>query len=278
MEPAPIGVRGELYVGGASLARGYHADPALTAERFVPDPFAATPGTRMYRTGDVVRFRRDGTIDFLGRSDRQVKVRGSRVELGDIEAACLRVAGIAEACVVARPAGAGESRLTAYLVARPDAAPDEAAIRAGLRASLPEHMAPATITFVPELPRTPSGKIDVRALPDRVETRRPDGAPPSTDAERKVAGIWREMLELDRVGLHDNFFEVGGHSLRLVQLQQKLQDAFAREVKIVDLFRHPTVQAMAHHLAGAPAAAALDAAQQRGARQRAVLQRTRQRV
>jgi hypothetical protein len=262
-----------LYLGGDSLARGYHGDPSLTAGRFVPDPFSEAPGARLYRTGDLVRYRRDGTLDFLGRVDRQVKVRGSRIELGDVEAACLRHPGVTDACVVARSDRGGESRLAAYVVAA-DASGDVAALRGHLRAQLPDHMVPAAIVFMSALPRTPNGKVDVRALPGRVEPRVGPDALPQTDAEQKVAAVWREVLDQEVVGLHDNFFEVGGHSLLLVLLQQRLQDAFARDVRIVDLFRHPTVHAMARHLTTAETGAVLQEAQDRGARQRAAMQRS----
>jgi amino acid adenylation domain-containing protein len=272
LDPVPIGVQGELYLGGPSLARGYHGDPSLTADRFVPDPFSAVPGDRLYRTGDLVRHRLDGTLDFLGRVDRQIKVRGSRIELGDVEAACLRYPGVAEACVVARGSG-DDSRLTAYLATVEATSQDEAALRAYLREQLPDHMVPLAIVFLSALPRTPNGKVDVRALPDRTETRAAETVLPETQAEQKVASAWREVLGQDVVGLHDNFFEVGGHSLRLVHLQQRLQDAFGRDVRIVDLFRHPTVHAMAQHLTTEDSGNVVLQAQERGSRQRAAMQR-----
>ncbi|MEP7308952.1 MAG: amino acid adenylation domain-containing protein [Acidobacteriota bacterium] len=278
LDVVPIGVQGELHLGGLSLARGYHGDPSLTADRFVPDPFSEIPGGRLYRTGDLVRYRRDGTLGFLGRVDRQIKVRGSRIELGDVEAACLRHPGVTDACVVVRADRGDESRLTAYVVIAADVVTDEAALRAHLRAQLPDHMVPATVVFLGALPLTPNGKVDVRALPNPAGPGAGEKAQPETDAEQKVASVWRDVLDRDGVGLHDNFFEVGGHSLRLVHLQQRLQEMFAREVRIVDLFRHPTVHAMARHLTTPETEGVLQEAEERGARQRAAMRRSVRRV
>ncbi|HYH47754.1 MAG TPA: amino acid adenylation domain-containing protein, partial [Thermoanaerobaculia bacterium] len=274
-DPAPLGVPGELYIGsqgtrgtqgsqgrgGGDLARGYLGQPALTAERFLPDPWAeSAPGARLYRTGDLVRHRADGLLEFLGRTDRQVKVRGSRVELGEVEAALSRCSGVKEAAVVVREDVPGEPRIVGYFVAD-DGADQLDAGRLGrlavqLRASLPSYMVPAALVALPALPRNASGKVEVQALPvppepTPGETHR---VPPRTELERAVAGIWREVLGVDDVGVEDNFFDRGGHSLLLVRVHTRLQQQLGREIPIVELFRHPTIVALARHLGGEPGA------------------------
>jgi hybrid polyketide synthase/nonribosomal peptide synthetase FtdB len=250
LEPAPVGVRGELYVGGAGVARGYLGRPALTAERFVPHPYGAAPGARLYRTGDLARFRADGTIEYLGRIDRQVKIRGFRIERGEIEAALRACPGIRDAIVLARPGAGGEPALFAYAVREAQAAPEAEALRLRLRASLPEYMVPATIHLLDALPLTPNGKVDERALAALGAAPRRDGpaAQPMSEAESAVAAIWREVLGADEVGLHDNFFDLGGHSLLIPRLHRRLQDHFGTALSIVEIFRLPTVAALAERL------------------------------
>jgi amino acid adenylation domain-containing protein len=247
-QAAPPGVKGELYIGGAGLADGYLNRPDLTAERFLPDPFSAVAGARMYRTGDLARFTAEGRVDYLGRADFQIKLRGFRIELAEIEAVLSEVPSVRDAIAVVRT-DAAEPRLVAYLRAVDGAAIDMAAVRQHLREKLPTYMVPSHFVTVSTWPRTPNGKVDRKALPAPANTA--EGSvyvAPQNDAERKIAEVWRELLRVDRVGAHDNFFDLGGHSLLIVTLQSKLSAAFGREVRIVDLFRFPTVQALARHL------------------------------
>ena len=213
---APAGIAGELYLGGLGLTRGYLRRPGLTAERFLPDPSGA-PGSRMYRSGDIARWRGDGQVEYLGRSDHQVKVRGFRIELGEIEARLAALEGVRDAVVVAQE-GAGGARLAAYVTQDPDARPaDVGRLREQLAAALPEHMVPAAIQVLDWLPLTPNGKVDRKALPD-IDTDARAYQPPRGDAEIALAGIWAQVLGLERVGRDDNFFEIGGDSILSLQI------------------------------------------------------------
>jgi amino acid adenylation domain-containing protein len=249
-QPVPIGVPGELYIGGAGVARGYLARPELTAERFLPDRFAADPEARLYRTGDVVRYRSDGAIEFLGRVDHQVKVRGFRIELGEIESVLARHPAVAQAVVVAREDRPGDRYLAAYL--RPaGAAPAVAELRAFLKEYLPDYMVPSIFTSLASLPLTPNGKVDRKRLPEPEERRVVSQAPflaPRGRTEGALAATWREVLRLEQVGIDDNFFDLGGHSLLLVQVQAKLRSALGQDVPIVEMFQYPTIRTMAAHL------------------------------
>ncbi len=253
LHPAPIGVPGELLIGGHGVARGYRGRPDLTAERFIPDPWSEDAGARLYRTGDLTRRRGDGEIEFLGRLDHQVKIRGVRVELGEVEAAVAACAGVGQAVVAAQTDSSGLQRLVAYVVAAAGAAaPDPAALRREAAARLPEAYVPSLFQVLDRLPLTPNGKVDRRALPaavPAVAAAAGGGAPPRSALERTVAGIWRDVLGLDRVGLHDNFFDLGGHSLLAAQVHARLREALQIELSLVDLFRHPTVAALAQALA-----------------------------
>ena len=219
--PVPAGVAGELHLGGAGLARGYLGRPESTAAAWVPHPFAGEPGARLYRTGDRARWRADGALEFLGRVDQQLKVRGFRIEPGEIEAALLEHPAVAAAAVAARRDAAGDAQLAAYVVAAGDAAPGAAELRAWLRERLPEHMVPSAFVAMERLPLGPSGKLDRRALPAPEEGALEPGTgadhvPPRDGTEAEVARVWAEVLELEpaRVGARDGFFESGGHSLR----------------------------------------------------------------
>jgi len=250
LQPVPVGVPGELWIGGAGVARGYLNRPELTAERFLPDPFVADPAARMYRTGDLARFLPDGTIEFLGRLDHQVKIRGHRIELGEIESRLREQPGIREAVVIAREHTPGDKRLVAYVVAEAGAAPpDVAALRARLAETLPEVMVPAHIVALEALPLTPNNKVDRTALP------RPGDAAPTTVAaaprdglEAQIAAVWREVLGTPAVGVDDNFFDVGGHSLLAVQVHRRLQAVVGPRLSLTDLFRFPTIRALAGYL------------------------------
>ncbi|HEX9733976.1 MAG TPA: non-ribosomal peptide synthase/polyketide synthase [Thermoanaerobaculia bacterium] len=260
LRPVAIGVAGELCVAGAGVARGYLGRPRRTAEAFVPDPFAAASGRRLYRTGDLARRLADGTLSYLRRADEQVKIRGCRVEPGEVEAALRRHPDVRAAAVVAGH-GAGGRRLVAYVVGRPWTGSDPVAagpLREFLRERMPEFMVPAVFVPLESLPLTPAGKVDRRALPA------PDGARPVTetpfvapcdDLEQTVAAVWRGALGLAEIGAGDNFFDLGGHSLLLIQVRGELRRRLGREVPIVELFRYPTVAALAGYL-GQPRAAA----------------------
>ncbi|HEX8150712.1 MAG TPA: amino acid adenylation domain-containing protein, partial [Pyrinomonadaceae bacterium] len=261
LREAPLGVTGEVYLGGVALARGYLNRPDLTAERFVPHPFSAEPGARLYRTGDLGRLRADGRLEYLGRADEQVKVRGYRVELGEVEAAARSLRWVRACAAVARGEGAAR-RLVLYVERDAEAGSqngrganwDEAVgeLRASLRERLPGWMVPEALVEVERMPLNANGKIDRRALPDPQLMRRADAEfkVPSTEAEKTVAATWREVLKLDAVAVDDNFFEVGGNSLHLMQVSLKLTEAFGRDVPLRALFNHPTVGALVEYLQG----------------------------
>jgi amino acid adenylation domain-containing protein len=243
--PTPAGIPGEAYVGGAGIVRGYLDRPALTAERFVPDPFAAEPGARMYRTGDRLRWTAEGTLEFLGRLDAQVKIRGFRIEPGEIESALTAHGDVREARVVVREDAPGEPRLVAYVVG----AVDGESLRAHLRRGLPEYMLPAAFVTVDRLPLTPSGKLDVRALPaPALEGGEARYVAPRTPVEEVLAETWAGVLHVDRVGVHDGFFELGGHSLLATRLVSRIREAFGVELPLRALFEGPTVAQLAERV------------------------------
>ncbi|WP_368768960.1 amino acid adenylation domain-containing protein, partial [Pseudomonas aeruginosa] len=248
----PVGVAGELYLGGEGVARGYLERPALTAERFVPDPFGA-PGSRLYRSGDLTRGRADGVVDYLGRVDHQVKIRGFRIELGEIEARLREHPAVREAVVVAQPGAVGQ-QLVGYVVAQEPAVADSpeaqaecrAQLKTALRERLPEYMVPSHLLFLARMPLTPNGKLDRKGLPQ------PDASllqqvyvAPRSDLEQQVAGIWAEVLQLQQVGLDDNFFELGGHSLLAIQVTARMQSEVGVELPLAALFQTESLQAYA---------------------------------
>nr|AGS49937.1 long-chain-fatty-acid--CoA ligase [uncultured bacterium esnapd24] len=249
--PVLVGAPGEVLIGGAGVARGYLGRPGLTAEKFVPDPFSGEPGARLYRTGDVARWVDRGTLEFLGRTDAQVKVRGFRIEPGEVEAALLRRPEVREAVVVAREDRPGDRRLVAYFVPSPDAAGTLADLRAALQAELPEHMVPSSLVVLDAIPTTPNGKVDARALPapDAAAERR-EHVEPRSALERVLAGIWRDVLGVERVGITDSFFDLGGHSLLATQVSTRLK-ASKIQAPVRMLFQHPTVEEMARALVAA---------------------------
>lgn len=255
LRPVPVGVAGELCLGGVRLARGYHRRAALTADRFVPDPLAVEPGQRLYRTGDLVRRRPDGAIEFLGRIDRQVKVRGLRIELGEIEAALAAHPAVQEAVVIAAEPRPGDRRLAAYLVARPgDTVPDISELRSHLRELLPEYMIPSLWVALADLPLTPSGKVDRKALPDPVSAGAAGGREyqaPGDPVEEALAGIWSELLGAERIGVLDDFFALGGNSLLATRVLAGIRTAFAVELPLRRLFEATTVAALAQAVAEA---------------------------
>lgn len=257
--PVPAGVPGELHVGGASLARGYFQRPAMTAERFLPDGFAAAPGTRLYRTGDLVRHLADGNVEFLGRIDHQVKVRGIRIELGEIEYAIAQHPGVREEVVVARKGPHDQPRIVAYVVPQPTAgerlpvngaAPREALLaelRTFLERRLPPHMVPANFVAIEALPLSANGKVNRAALPAPEDDRmglQHDFLEPRTPIEKHLAGLFSELLGVERVGVHDDFFELGGHSLLATQLISRVRDRFKVELPLSELFHSSTIAGM----------------------------------
>jgi amino acid adenylation domain-containing protein len=244
---APVGAPGELYVGGTGMARGYLNRPELTADRFIPDPFGLGGG-RLYRTGDRVRWRSDGQLEYIGRLDQQIKIRGFRVELGEIEAQLLAQAGVRDAVVVAR-AGRTGLRLIAYIVAHAGVLLNAGTLKTALRAVLPDYMLPSSIVFLEALPLSPNGKVDRNALPLPEQFEEQDYESPVTQIEKLVSETWADILEVPRVGLHSNFFDLGGHSLLLIKVQCKLEEQLNTPIAIVDLFRHTTVASLARFLA-----------------------------
>jgi aryl carrier-like protein len=254
--PAPVGVPGELYVGGAGVARGYLGRPGLTAERFVPDPFSDTPGARLYRTGDRARWRADGTLEYLGRLDGQVKVRGFRIEPGEIEAVLGSHDAVHGCAVVVREDRPGDRRLVAYVVG----GADPAELREHLRRGLPEHMVPGAFVALDRLPLTPNGKLDRGALPaPDLALAQADYTAPRTPVEEALAEIWAELLGVQRVGVNDGFFALGGHSLLAMRLVWRIRETLEGDVDLVSLFETPTIAGLAPRLApraGAPAAVA----------------------
>ncbi|HEU0053300.1 MAG TPA: phosphopantetheine-binding protein, partial [Longimicrobium sp.] len=242
LNPVPVGVPGEAYVGGDGVVRGYLDRPGLTAERFLPDPFAVEQGTRMYRTGDRLRWNADGRLEFIGRVDEQVKIRGFRIEPGEIEAALTAHAGVHEARVIVREDEPGKQRLVAYVVGEADAE----ALREHLRLSLPEYMVPGAFVALERIPLTPNGKLDRKALPAPDLASAEDRyVAPRTAVEEVLAEIWAEVLRLERVGVHDSFFDLGGHSLLIMRLLAKVQATFDVEISIRTVFAMPTLEAMA---------------------------------
>ncbi|MDZ5443026.1 amino acid adenylation domain-containing protein [Micromonospora sp. 4G57] len=253
LRPVPPGVPGELHLGGAGVARGYRGDPALTARRFLPDPYAPTLGERMYATGDLVRWRADGQLVFLGRADNQVKINGFRIELGEVEARLRECPGVRRAAAVVRTDSPGGRRLVGYLVG--DGLKVEE-LRRDLLRQLPRYLVPSAFVVVPDLPVTASGKLDPSRLPAPAVIRADLGGAyvaPDGELERAVADTWREVLGLAEVGAHDNFFDLGGTSLLLARVQTRLVERLGRPVPAVELFRHPTVALLARFLGGVDA-------------------------
>ncbi|WP_408953367.1 amino acid adenylation domain-containing protein [Lysobacter sp. Hz 25] len=252
-QPVPPGVNGEIYIGGACLARGYLGRPELSAERFLADPFVADADARMYKTGDLGRWLPDGTVDYLGRNDFQVKIRGFRVELGEIEARLCACAGVREAVVTARDDQAGGKRLVAYLLAEQGADVSAATLRAALARDLAEYMLPSAFVSLDAWPMSPNGKLDRRALPapDQSALALREYEAPQGELEQTVARVWCELLGLERAGRQDQFFELGGHSLLAVQLVTRLREALGVELALREVFAHPSLAAMAAALAGA---------------------------
>jgi amino acid adenylation domain-containing protein len=254
LEPVPRGVQGELCLGGVGVARGYLGRPDLTNERFVTDPFGP-PGSRLYRTGDLARWRPDGTLEFLGRADRQVKIRGYRIEPGEIEVRLREHSAVAEAVVVPFRTPDGEDRLAGYVVAAPGAVVDPGEVRRWLRERLPEYMVPAVCVVVDGLPMTSSGKLDRARLPvpsvGAADHPAGDYVAPRDDLEATLVDLFGAVLGRDQVGIRDNFFDIGGHSLLAARLAARMRADFGMDVPVQTVFVHPTVESLATALAAA---------------------------
>ena len=262
LQPIPVGIPGELYIGGVGLARGYLNRPELTEQRFIPHPFSDKAGVRLYRSGDLGRYLPDGNIEFLGRIDNQVKIRGYRIELGEIEAALQHHPQVREAVVIAKEIESGDKRLLAYVVSRSPTQFDFAhrkltgdELRRALRESLPEYMVPSAFVLLETMPLTSSGKIDRSALPDpdkfRLQTQT-ERVMPQTKTEQAIAAVWQELLQVEKIGINENFFDLGGHSLLLVKVQFRLQEVLGIEIAVADLFKYSTIQALAQYLTEKP--------------------------
>jgi amino acid adenylation domain-containing protein/non-ribosomal peptide synthase protein (TIGR01720 family) len=249
-QPLPVGIAGELYVGGANLARGYHGNPALTAERFIPHPFAQSPGLRLYRTGDLARFAPDGTLEFLGRADQQVKLRGFRIELREVESALAELPSVAAGLVLCDLDAHGDARLVAYVVAATSGVLTGAVLRQSLAARLPEYMLPSVFVFLESLPLLPNGKVDRRRLPAPESHGEPalEFQPPVTPTEQALARAWVELLQVERVGTSDNFFALGGHSLLATRLAARVRRELGQELPLQVIFEARDLHELAQWL------------------------------
>jgi acyl carrier protein len=276
MEPVPTGVTGELYVGGEGLARGYLGRAGLTAGKFILDPFSSEPGARLYRTGDLARYLPDALIEFRGRADSQVKLRGMRVELGEIEAALREHSHVRDCAAVLQGDGIDAS-VVAYVVTADQPTQD---LREYLRGKLPRHMLPSAFVQLERLPLMLNGKLDRRALPSpngHQHSSQTEFVAPHNEVERTVAEIWAEVLGVEHVGIHDNFFDLGGHSLRLLQVHLRLREALHRELPLFELFQYPTVSSLASHLQTGGDGDSLASSEERGERRKQRSEQQRQR-
>ena len=278
LNPLPVGAAGELLIGGDGVVRGYLNRAELTSERFVNDPIG-DKGGRLYRTGDLARFRFDGTLEFLGRLDHQVKIRGHRIELGEIEASLNNLESIRDAVVVAREDTPGDKRLVAYLIVEGGSELEAEAVRKELRARLPEYMLPSSFVFLDKFPLTPNAKVDRKALPAPNSVRAPQRSvvPPGNELEKNIAEIWTAVLSIDDVGMEDNFFDIGGHSLHVVQVHSRLRKLVEQDISMTDLFRFPTIRSLAKHLSGEEDNGALQKSADRAQSRKQAMNRRRQR-
>jgi acyl carrier protein len=254
--PVPVGVAGELHIGGAALAHGYLRRPELTAEKFIPSPFTPEPGARLYKTGDLARFLPDGNLQFLSRIDHQVKIRGFRVEPGEIEATLRQYPGVRDAVVLVREDDPGDKRLVAYLLVAEGMELNTGALRNFMKERLPDYMTPSAFVSLHAWPLTTNGKIDRRALPvpdQNVYHAGEELDQPRNEVEETLTGLWADALKLPAVGIHDNFFELGGHSLLAMRLMSRVRERFQMEIELRVLFETPTVAGMAAHIEQGPA-------------------------
>nr|WP_317110635.1 non-ribosomal peptide synthetase [Chroococcidiopsis sp. SAG 2025] len=255
-QPVPIGVAGELLIGGAGVTRGYLNRPELTQERFIPHPFSQNPTDRLYRTGDLVRYRRDGNVEFLGRIDFQVKVRGYRIELGEIETILSRHEAVREAAIVVREDVPGDKRLVAYVLPQPGQQPANSQLREYLLARLPEYMVPSNFVVLEAFPLTPNNKVDRKALPVPTTVqldRAIEQTAPQNQVEQTLMAIWQNLLQVSEIGMGDNFFSLGGNSLIAVSLMGTIRSTFSVDLPLINLFQFPTVGGMARQIEQAQA-------------------------
>ncbi|MBN3923763.1 non-ribosomal peptide synthetase, partial [Nostoc sp. NMS4] len=261
LQPVPIGVAGELHIGGVGLARGYLNRPELTQEKFITNPFnnskfkipygnaKGVQNSKLYKTGDLARYLPNGNIEYLGRIDHQVKIRGFRIELGEIEALLSQNVDVQASCVIIREETPGNKRLVAYVVPQKEVTLTTGELRQFLADKLPGYMVPTAFVILESLPLTPNGKVDRRALPDpNLHQELSDYVMPNTEVERIIADIWQKALEVEKVGIYNNFFELGGHSLLLVRINQQLQEKFGLELSIVDMFNYPNIHTLSQYL------------------------------
>lgn len=246
LQPVPIGVPGELHIGGAGLARGYLNCPELTQEKFIPNPFSTNLHSRLYKTGDKARYLPDGNIEYIGRIDNQVKIRGFRIELGEIEAVLSQHGDVQASCVIARESTPGDKRLVAYVVPHPEVTPTTSELRQFLKTKLPEYMVPNAIVILEALPLTPNGKVDRRAMPAPSQSSDSDRfVAPRNQLELQLTQIWSKILKVDKVGVQDNFFDLGGHSLLATYLMARIKQQLLKDVPLVTLFQNPTIEQLA---------------------------------
>jgi acyl carrier protein len=245
-----VGVPGELFIAGVGVGRGYLGRPSLTAERFLPDPFHGEAGSRMYRTGDLVRRLADGRLEFLGRVDHQVKVRGVRIELGEVESVLQQHPGVKQAVALVREDAGGDRRLVGYVVSRGNGL-EERDLRSYLQGSLPDYMMPSALVVLDSLPLNPSGKVDRGALPAPVPGSGEAYVAPRTEMEEGVAAIWSEVLGVEKVGVEDNFFSLGGHSLLATRIVSRIRQTFGIDLPLRELFESPTVASVAESIEAA---------------------------
>jgi acyl carrier protein len=250
LQPVPVGVAAELYIGGQGLARGYLKRPELTAEKFVPDPFSGQAGARLYRTGDRVRYRRDGNLEYLGRTDHQVKVRGFRIELGEIQTALEQHPAIQQSAVMVVERGDGDKRLVAYVMFQAGNKPTRSELAAFLREKLPGYMVPSYFVPLERFPLNQNGKLDCQALPKPELSEETTYTPPRNTWERKIAQCWKEVLGIERIGVKETFFDLGGHSMLLPRLNTRLEQALNCSIPILVLFQHPTIESLARYFSG----------------------------
>jgi acyl carrier protein len=250
LSPVPIGCTGELHIGGIQVARGYLNRPELTAEKFIPDPFSAAPDARLYKTGDLARYLPDGSIEYLGRIDFQVKIRGLRVELGEIEARLAELNAVDKCVVIVREDRPGDQRLVAYYVVKPGVDVSISDWRSYLRSKLPEFMIPQHFVELDSIPISPNGKVDRKALPkpEAEKACEKNYVAPRTGAEQKIAAIWQEVLNRERVGVSDDFFELGGHSLLATQVMSRINRLFKIQLSLRRFFEARTIEALAEFL------------------------------
>ena len=268
LQPVPAGIAGDLYIGGQGVVRGYHNRPELTAERFVSNPFK--DGERIYWTGDLAKYRDDGVIEFLGRIDHQVKIRGYRIELGEIEAQLIKHESVSECVLLLREDNPGDQRLVAYFVAAHES-PDPTSIREHLRINLPEYMVPNDVVELEAMPLTPNGKLDRKQLPIPQHTQSAsttDYEAPKDEVQQIIVNVWQQTLKLDKVGIKDNFFDLGGHSLLVIMIHHQLQEQLSIPISLTDLYRFPTIESLTNHLNSADTNESLKKSSDRASRRR----------